>query len=317
MRKRFFMPVLLAVFGAALASASGASAATEFGNNCTGNRAESSGGPYSLIQLSQGGAPVSAPTSGIVTKWKVRIVAVPFGVPQQLKIFRPTANPTQFQVVGESASEPVVTGENVFSTRIPIQAGDHLGLFGNSSVNTLFCAETAEVENPGNSIGEFTGNPGPGSTATLSKTKTEELVPAVAVIEPDADGDGFGDETQDGCPQSASFQGPCPTITLDSVAVVAGSKAVVFVTTNNQAPVKVSGTVKLGKGKTAKLKAGPKAVVPSKITSFSLKFSKQLKSALSELPASKKLALKITASATNVIGQVSTDKSTLKLKKQG
>lgn len=119
----------------------------------------------------------------------------------------------------------MITGADVFPTRIPVQAGDHLGLFGDSSVNTLFCAETAEVENPGNSIGEITGNPGPGSTATLSTTKTKELVPAVAVIEPDVDGDGFGDETQDGCPQSASFQGACPTITLDSAAVVGKTKA--------------------------------------------------------------------------------------------
>jgi hypothetical protein len=31
-----------------------------------------------------------------------------------------------------------------------------------------------------------------------------------AVLEPDADGDGFGDETQDACPSDASTQGPCP-----------------------------------------------------------------------------------------------------------
>jgi len=32
-----------------------------------------------------------------------------------------------------------------------------------------------------------------------------------AQLEPDDDGDGFGDETQDQCPTSASTQGPCPT----------------------------------------------------------------------------------------------------------
>ena len=30
-------------------------------------------------------------------------------------------------------------------------------------------------------------------------------------IEPDADGDGFGDETQDGCPSQAVSQGACDT----------------------------------------------------------------------------------------------------------
>src|SRR5262249_49078219 len=32
-----------------------------------------------------------------------------------------------------------------------------------------------------------------------------------AVIEPDADHDGFGDETQDQCPTQATTQGPCDT----------------------------------------------------------------------------------------------------------
>ncbi len=30
------------------------------------------------------------------------------------------------------------------------------------------------------------------------------------MVEPDADRDGFGDETQDACPSSASAQGACP-----------------------------------------------------------------------------------------------------------
>jgi hypothetical protein len=31
-----------------------------------------------------------------------------------------------------------------------------------------------------------------------------------AVLEPDADHDGFGDETQDQCPTNGSTHGPCP-----------------------------------------------------------------------------------------------------------
>jgi hypothetical protein len=39
---------------------------------------------------------------------------------------------------------------------------------------------------------------------------TGELLVAGS-IEPDADGDGFGDETQDKCPTQATTQGPCDT----------------------------------------------------------------------------------------------------------
>ncbi|MBS1845097.1 MAG: hypothetical protein JST53_11825 [Actinobacteria bacterium] len=33
-------------------------------------------------------------------------------------------------------------------------------------------------------------------------------------IEPDADGDGYGDLTEDGCPQSADFHTACPTVSF-------------------------------------------------------------------------------------------------------
>jgi hypothetical protein len=36
------------------------------------------------------------------------------------------------------------------------------------------------------------------------------IIPLNADLEPDADGDGFGDITQDGCPTSAATQGACP-----------------------------------------------------------------------------------------------------------
>src|SRR5690242_12199139 len=203
MRSKLISVAIAAAFAGSLLGAAGASAATEFGSHCVANRAEDEL-QYTVIQLSQNGGPVAAPTAGIVTKWKINLVPVPFTVPQQLKIFRPTPDPNRFQVVGESTTENVATGENVFSTRIPIQAGDHLGLFGNSAISTLFCAETAETESPGNSTGFFAGNPTAGTTATLVNTEPGTLVPAAAVIEPDADNDGFGDETQDACPQSAT-----------------------------------------------------------------------------------------------------------------
>jgi hypothetical protein len=40
----------------------------------------------------------------------------------------------------------------------------------------------------------------------------ETLVNISVVLEPDADHDGFGDETQDQCPTNATTQGPCPTV---------------------------------------------------------------------------------------------------------
>jgi len=80
--------------------------------------------------------------------------------------------------------------------------------------------------------------------------------------------------------------------------------------------VSVKGIVNLGKDKKITLKAGAKTVPPGKLLRFKLKFNAKLKKRLRELPPSKKLTLKITASATNVAGQVSTDKIKAKLKGQ-
>ena len=49
----------------------------------------------------------------------------------------------------------------------------------------------------------------PPTMGTFARTPDLQLNVS-AILEPDADGDGFGDETQDQCPTDASTQGPCP-----------------------------------------------------------------------------------------------------------
>jgi hypothetical protein len=91
----------------------------------------------------------------------------------------------------------------------------------------------------------------------------------------------------------------------------------VLVATSTDAPVGVSGTVKLGKGAKANLSAKPKPVPAGKLVRFTLRFPAGLKDRLKELKPKRKLTLKLTASATNVAGLVSTDKTKTKLKGQG
>jgi len=315
MRKRALLG-LAATAALVLSLAPAASAATEFGASCTANRAEEGMTPVSLIGLTQNGVPSGAPVSGVVTSWKVRVIGTPSVFSQQLKVFRPTASPALFQVAGESAPANVTGGENVAATRVPIQAGDLLGLFGAGDIGALYC-EGPESAGAGNTIGGFAGNPPLGSSATLIGSGSNVLLPARAVIEPDADKDGYGDETQDGCPQSALVQTACPVVVLDAFSIASGNAVKVLIATSTTAPVKVSGTVKLGKGSNAKLSAKQKTVTAGKITSFKLAFTGPLKEKLKEIGPGQKLTLKITAKATNVAGQVSTDKLQAKLKGQG
>jgi hypothetical protein len=319
MNKRLLVSVLGILAAVSAALAPGAVAATEFGDNCVANRSSSIPASATLFALTATGdpLPLTAPTSGIITKWKFNLVseAVGFQIPQTLKVLRPNG-PKSVQVIGESA-QSVTGGSNSFDTRIPVQAGDRLGLFasGGSKYGLLYCEEEG---GPKNRIAAFEGSASVGSGASYEEGEGEIRVPAVGVIEPDADNDGFGDETQDKCPQSAATQAECPTITIDiGSAVKKKGSVVVALTTTSEAPVKVAGTVKLGKGKKAKLNGGKHTVKPGKITRFTLKFPSKLKAALADLSKSKSLKLKVTASATDLIGRVSKDQLKVKLKGQG
>jgi hypothetical protein len=298
--------------------AASASAAVEFGSSCTADRA-AEGGQYTLIGLSENGTSIAAPVSGVITEWKINLVPeVEFAIPQALKVFRPTPNPSQFTVVGESAPEYVVSGANAFATRIPVQTGDHLGLYGNGPIGTLYCEEEA---GPGDTMGPVEGNVPTGSTATVVEP-AEDLVPVRAKIEPDVDNDGYGDETQDLCPSNASTHGACPPppvpappLKLDAFPIAQKGSVMVLVDTSASAPVTVTGSAKTKKGAVS-MASAPTLITPGQFGKVVLLFPASLKKALRKLPRSKSLSLTITASAPNAAGPASTATTKVSLKGQ-
>jgi LEA14-like dessication related protein len=294
-----------------LGTASISQAATEVGNSCIGDRAEP---PAStLVQLSSTSNPgsVTVPVSGVITKWGINVVAYPGGISEKLKVLRPAGKNT-FTTIGESSVQPIAGGQNSFETRIPVQAGDRLGAF--SLLETIFCEEASSLTDV---MGTAASDPPVGST-TLFTEQAKGQVAIHATVEPDADGDGYGDETQDKCPQSAAFHTECPIVAIGVGPVVKNkNSAILTLTTDNEAPIKVTGTVKLGKGKTAKLSGGKQVVKPGKISSFTLKFTSKLRAALADLTPSQSLPLKITASAKDVVGRITKAQLKVKLKGQG
>lgn len=293
---------LLAVVGPASASA-----ATEFGDACVANRAEDN---FGLFEISAPGNPLptAAPANGVITKWKVNVVPTSVTIPTALKVVRQTSSGI---LVLAEASGVVTGGTNAFDARIPVQAGDRLGIYGpGADIGTLYC-ETAETAH----IASFI--PGPvGSTNPYEDGDAPIRVPMVGVLEPDVDNDGYGDETQDKCPRSPALQAPCPIVTLDAVGLPGAKSVTVMVATSTATPVSVKGVVKLGKGKKATLKAGTKTVAAGQLVRFKLKFNSKLTERLEELEPSKKLTLKITASATDAVGLISSDQIKAKLKGQ-
>jgi len=294
--------------------ATSAAAATEFGDSCVANDVTGVSATLFEITANSNALPTTAPSAGVITSWK-SILAAPVSVPQTLEVLRPTS-PTTVQIVGESAQN-ITEGLNAFATRIPVQAGDRLGLFGGSEFGNLVC----ELEGI-NLIGGFGGSGG-GVGSTISFFEIEaRRIPVSAILEPDADNDGYGDETQDKCPQNAATQGPCPVvptvapIALSTSSTVKKTLANVLVTSNSQAPVTVAGTVKLGKGKSAALSGGTQVVVPGAIAKFTLLFPEKLKAKLKQLSPKQFLWLNLAATAPNSAGVIGASSLKVKLKGQ-
>jgi hypothetical protein len=312
MRKRLGMGLLASLVAVGLLSASPAAAATEFGDNCIGD--ESIESPITLFQISSTGAPLpsAAPVSGVITKWKSNLIPAPVTVPVTLKLLRLSG--TNAQIVGE-ASGSITGGTNSFDTRLPVQAGDHLGFFGPSEFGPIVCEKAGGTS----LLGAFEGGGGGvGSTTPFVSIPPSPLrIPLYASIEPDADLDGYGDETQDLCPQSAAVQVACPIVALGVSTTVKEKSVTVIVTASTAASVTVTGVVGLGKGGKARLKLGPKAVKPGSFTKFNLRFPAELKDRLKELPPKKKLTLKLTSSAPNIAAAPSKKTVRVKLKGQG
>ena len=66
----------------------------------------------------------------------------------------------------------------------------------------------AHTGNPADTFVYRSDDPPLGTTIAY-ETGSGELFDLSAQLEPDADRDGFGDDTQDGCPRDAVTQGPC------------------------------------------------------------------------------------------------------------
>jgi hypothetical protein len=303
---------------AGLATPSGAVAATTVGNDCVGSVSASNATFVQIAAAPGNPLPAAVPAAGIITKWKVNTISFPGTGTEKLKVVRPTGTPNQFTVVGETPFGTITGGPTTFAARLPVQAGDHIGVYGIAATPGVIYCNTGQ---PADVAGQLGGDPALNSTPTFAPANG--VAPAVtATVEADADGDGFGDETQDLCPRSAAVHEiACPIVDFGTV-LVPGTKSTLFiVTTTFESPVTVTGQVKLPKGggkggkpragKTITLKGGTKTVGPAKLVTFTLRYPNALKQALA---TGKALKLKATATTTTVVGDTFTKTDTAKLK---
>jgi hypothetical protein len=164
-------------------------------------------GPTGAMLAEEGaGAPTyTAGFDGVLTSYTY----VANGVAGQVRavVFADTATTTTKAVIGKSAKQTItVSTTNTFPIRVPIKTGQHLGLA--LTENLMACA-TAGVT--GDLLGAHAPfDPDVDTTLSYEAGFNHGLRPNIAaVLEPDVDGDGFGDVSQDLCPQSKLLQTAC------------------------------------------------------------------------------------------------------------
>ena len=168
--------------------------------------------PLAGVQITSGaGAPsYTVPSDGVLTGYTTRAGSAA-GAGMQLVVF--SRSGAVYTVVGSSAMNSLTpSAVDHFPARIGVLSGDLLGLQVTGTDNwCVFAGVPADqhLYSP-----PFNAQPGapftPDSFASGNRWNIE------ASLEPDADHDGFGDETQDQCPTNAATQGPCPVTPVKS-----------------------------------------------------------------------------------------------------
>lgn len=206
--RKFLAPAVAVAF---LTTAVPAGAATQLGAT-TANR--DCNVPGALFWHK--GAPYLAPGKGVITA----LTAAAGTGPAQfsLKVIRPSGTPTiLFSTAAQTIAAP--GGQLSLPVRVPVEAGDTLGIwFGNQ----FQCAADAPPSQSLSAVMASADQPAGAIQGTIENTDTGDAFLAIgATWEPDADGDGFGDESQDGCASDATItSGPCD---IDAALSVAAS----------------------------------------------------------------------------------------------
>jgi len=226
-----FRRLALAVFTVFLLPA-GASAAT-FGPDLTASQVNTNTGGLAYVPVvnTDHTTHTGAPFAGVLTKVRVQAGAS-VAATGRVTVMRQTtpwsSGEATFlkvsqQLVNVSVDTSLAGHISEIPMRVAINAGDVVGL-DNIDANLRIFASYGG--GPADHCAFSFVYPAVGDSTVFGTSTCNQALPMVqGTVEPDADGDGFGDETQDLCPTDASRQTACLTpATIVLKAVRSSSK---------------------------------------------------------------------------------------------
>jgi hypothetical protein len=207
--------LVLALVLVAVPATSGHAAVTIGQTAATPSDTCGGGGSNTAVQIASTTPNMSVPSKGVITGWSIRGRTAAAMANVKFTVWRedPT-DPGYFQLLGITDGQTVPQATvSTFPARIPAEAGDVIGL--NSPSGLTGCTGTATGAGTDRvGINTYVGLAmSEGFTAWYqlnAVSMSPILINAAATLEPDADADGYGDETQDLCASDASIQTACP-----------------------------------------------------------------------------------------------------------
>jgi hypothetical protein len=229
MRRRLTFALLVAL---AASPASAASASTTFGATLsTGNAGTtimcsafpfsagaSSSGCTGVVTRQDDGSSAKAPVGGVLVSFAIRMDTAMTG---HLRVLHDPSgtgdnvgvdDAMTYASTGPDVSVPGDSAQHSYAVRLPIAAGDYIG-FGptGASAGVTVYRSASGSGGSGERIYQDSADGTQPGEAQLSTAQNAAIQgPLAGTIEPDADGDGFGDQSQDQCPAQAGSSNGCP-----------------------------------------------------------------------------------------------------------
>lgn len=184
-------------------SAAPASAATTLGGVATAEQpttCSSSDQTVFQVATSEGGnKPYVVPSAGVIVRFRIAFGGTD-GTPFKFRVFRPQGSDVKSIAVVRATLD--ASGNATVPARVAVQPGDLLGIGRSAGAGDLRCA--IQTGNMADQIGGDDVDVPDDGTHPAAAAEGGYRINAEAILEPDADGDGFGDESQDRCPSDKS-----------------------------------------------------------------------------------------------------------------
>ena len=217
-----FLKISLAAVALCALAAAPAGAAVKFGSSMLGPPDNETCNPTGGSPLSctlalstlppanqePGGA--VAPSDGVIVAWTLRSGSSLVEHKVRLRVIRGSAA----VATGPQETLPLSAGFNHFLARIPVKAGDKIGIDALEVTNVQSVPVIRSLT--GADFQLWVPPLADGQALDPTTTGSDYELLLNATLEPDADGDGWGDETQDKCAGKAdptnacSVSAPCP-----------------------------------------------------------------------------------------------------------